>query len=134
MNVILIDYSELHYSREAKTPVPAKRSGKFVQVRDKATEYLVLAPREFAPYHADIVEFFCREKGISGARNAEGRRFDILEPAWIIAGGGKFELDEGNKYIRFYDNSMAYGRFDAKGLKEKIPLIGELSDYTADVE
>ena len=134
MNVILIDYSESYYFREAKIPVPATRSGKFVQIRNKTTEYLVLAPKEFAPYHADIVERFCREEGLSGSYNGEGKRFDIHEPAWIIVGGGKFELDKGKKYIRFYDNSMAYGRFDSKGLKGKILSIGELSDYTADAE
>jgi len=130
MNVILIDYSELSYSREAKGAVPAKRSGKFVQIRNRATEYLVLAPKEFAPYHADIVERFCREKGLSGSFHGEGKRFDIHDPAWVIVGGGKFELDKAEKHIRFYDNSMAYGRFDSQGLKEKILSMDELSDYT----
>jgi hypothetical protein len=134
VNVILIDYSDPCFSREAKTPAPAGSSGKFVQLRNKTTEYLVFAPKEVASYHADIVERFCREKGLSGSRDGEGKRFDIHEPTWVIVGGGKFELDKGEKHIRFYDNSMAYGKFDPKGLKGKILSIGELSDYSADIE
>ena len=134
MNVILIDYSDACISREAKTPAPVGSSGKFVQLRDKTTEYLVLAPKECASYHADIAERFCREKGLRGYRDGEGKRFDIHELTWVIVGGGKFELDRRKKYIRLYGNSLAYGRFDSKGLKSKILSICELSDYTADIE
>jgi hypothetical protein len=134
VNVVLIEYSEVYYSREAAIPVPARRSGKFVQIRNETTEYLVLAPKEFAPYHADIVERFCRGRGLRGARNGEGKRFDIREPGWAVVGGGKFELDSEKKYIRFYDDSMAYGKFDSRGLKGKILSVAELSDFIALVE
>ena len=134
MNVILIDYCDPCFSREAKTPAPAGSSGKFVQLRNKTTEYLVFAPKELASYHADIAERFCKEKELRGCRDGEGKRFDIHEPTWVIVGGGKFELDRRKKYIRLYGNSLVYGRFDSKGLKGKILSIGELSDYTADIE
>ncbi len=49
-------------------------------------------------------------------------------------GGGKFEIDKAEKYIRLYDNSMAYGRFDNEGLKEKIFLINGMSDYKVQIE
>ena len=134
MNVILIDYFDPCYSRKVKIAASSKRAGKFVQIRNGTTEYLVLAPKEVASYHADIVERFCREKGLSGSRNGEGRRYDIFEAAWVIVGGGKFELDKGGKRIHFYDNSLAYGRFDSKGLKGKILSVVGLSDYSADIE
>ncbi len=133
MNVILVDYSEVSGSLEAAPPF-ASRSGKFVQIRHKNTEYLILAPKEVALYHAGIVERFCREKGLRGSHNGEGKRFDIHEPSWVIVGGGKFEADKGKKYIRFYDNSMAYGKFDSKGMRRKILSIGKLSDYTVELE
>ncbi len=134
MDVILIDYSESSHYREAGVPLSSNLSGKFVQIRHRTTEYLVLAPREVASFHADIVERFCREKGLHGSRNSEGNRYDIFEPAWVIVGGGKFDLDREKKHIRFYDNSMAYGKFNRKGFKGKIVSIGALSDYSADIE
>jgi hypothetical protein len=134
VKVILIDYSDPCLSREAKTSVPAGSSGKFVQIRNKTTEYLVFAPKECASYHADIAERFCREKGLRGSRNGEGKRFDIHEPTWVVVGGGKFELDKKKKHIRLYGNSLVYGRFDSRGLRDKILSICELSDYTADIE
>ena len=134
MNVISIDYSEIYYSSVAKTPVPDKRTGKFVQIRHNDTEYLVFSPKEFAPYHADIVERFCLEKGLHGSYDSRSKRFDIHDPGWVIVGGGKFEIDKAEKYIRLYDNSMAYGRFDNEGLKEKIFLINGMSDYKVQIE
>jgi len=108
---------------------PAKRNGKFVQMRHGETEYLVFSPREISPYHADILERFCRERSIDGAYEDGRKRFSIHDAEWIIQGGGKFEIDETERYIRLYDNSMAYGRFDERGLREKIRQSDMLKDY-----
>jgi len=59
LNVILIDYSEIYYSSVAKTAMPDKLTGKFVQIRNDNTEYLIFSPKEFTPYHANLVEQFC---------------------------------------------------------------------------
>jgi hypothetical protein len=134
LNVIFIDYSGIYYSSVAKTAMPDKLAGKFVQIRNNNKEYLIFSPKEFTPYHANLVERFCLEKGLSGSYNIEGKRFDIHDPAWIIVGGGKFEIDKTEKYIRLYDNSMAYGRFDSRGLKEKILLIDKMSDYKVQID
>jgi hypothetical protein len=133
MNVILIDYSEIYYSTIMKTAVPDRLAGKFVQIRNSTTEYLVFAPKELAPYHADIVERFCSEKGLSGHYDSERKRFEIHDPGWVIAGGGKFETDKAEKRIRLYDNSMAYGRFDTEGLREKILSLEGMSDYRVQI-
>ena len=133
MKVILINYSPAYYSIVAKTAVPEKLAGKFVQIKHNTTEYLVFAPKEFAPYHADIVERFCSERGLSGHYNSEKKRFEIHDPGWVVAGGGKFEMDTTEKLIRLYDNSMAYGRFDPEGLREKILSVIEMSDYRVQI-
>jgi len=80
------------------------------------------------------VERFCSEKGLSGFYDSNSKRFNIHDPAWVIVGGGKFEMDRLEKHIRIYDNSMAYGKFDEKGLKEKILSIDALSDYDVVIE
>lgn len=134
MNVFLIDYSELYYSNVAKTAVPEKRKGKFIQIRNRKTDYLVFSPTEFSPYHTNIVERFCLDRGIAGSCGGERKSFDIHDPDWTIAGGGKFEIDKAKKYVRLYDDSLAYGRFDTEGLKERIGQIDELSGYEVRIE
>lgn len=131
MNVVLIDYSGAYYSGIAQKTLPDKISGKFVQIRNNQTEYLVFSPKELTPYHANIVEKFCLDRGLKGAYRGEEKRFDIREPEWKIVGGGKFDIDKSQKQIRLYDNSLAYGRFDSKGLAKKIRLTERFSDYEA---
>ena len=134
MQIVLVDYSELTYAYAAATTVPQKRSGKFVQLSHGETEYLVLAPPESASYHADIVEKFCKEREIPGVYNPAGKRFLIHDPSWAIKGGGKFVIDDVEKAILLYDNSMAYGRFDQGGLQEKISEIKKWRDYKVRIE
>lgn len=124
----------MYYADVAKTAIPAVRNGKFVQVRHGDTEYLVFSPKEFSPYHADILERFCRERFIDGVYQEGKKRFDIHDAEWVIQGGGKFEIDETKRYIRFCDNSMAYGRFDARGLREKVCRSDMLKDYEVKIE
>ncbi len=132
--VIIIDYSMKYYADVARAAMPAARNGKFVQLRHGDTEYLVLSPKEFSPYHADILERFCRERSIDGAYQEGKKRFDIRDAEWVIRGGGKFEIDETKRYIRFYDNSMAYGRFEARGLKGKVRRSDILKGYEVTIE
>ena len=129
INFVLLDYSEEYYRDAARTVAPDKISGKFVQMRNKQTEYLILSPKELAPYHANLVERFCRDRGLKGDYTGEGKRYDIREPAWTIVGGGKFDIDRSARQIRLYDNSMAYGRFDSKFLAEKIRSVDKMADY-----
>jgi hypothetical protein len=131
--VVIVDYSVMYYADVARTAMPPVRSGKFVRLRHGDTEYLVLSPKEFSPYHADILERFCRERSIDGAYQEGKKRFDIHDAEWVIKGGGKFEIDETKRYIRFYDNSMAYGRFEARGLREKVSR-SKLKGYQVTIE
>lgn len=129
MKIAFVDYSERYNSGAAKSTVPHKQNGKFVQLRHNDAEFLVFSPRGLTSYHADIVERFCKEKGIPGVYDAPAKRFVVHDPTWIIVGGGKFEIDEVAKYILLYDNSMAYGRFDSDGLRDRIHKIKKFRDY-----
>ncbi len=130
MTLVFIDYTRLYYRTIAKTVVPPVISGKFVQIRNEYTEYLVFSPKELTKYHANIVERFCLDKGIEGSHDSERKRYDIHDTAWIIVGGGKFEIDEARKTVRLYDDSMAYGKFDPWGLREKVLSLPDFSGFT----
>ncbi len=132
--IVIVDYSVIYYRDVAKTDPPAVRKGKFVQLRHDDTEYLVFSPKEYSPYHSDIIERFCRERSIDGAYKEGKKRFDIHDSDWVVQGGGKFEIDETKRHIRFYDNSMAYGRFDERGLEEKVLQTDMLKGYRVTIE
>jgi len=134
MKVILVDYSKMHYRSFGGTKIPERYTGKFVQIRRGPAEYLVFSPKEFTRFHADIVRHFCGEREIAGVFNSQNKSFDIHDPSWVVKGGGKFEVDRGKKLLHLYDNSMAYGKFDRKGLKEKILSVPGLSDYKVKIE
>jgi hypothetical protein len=133
MKFICRDYSRIYY-REIGAALPDKIAGKFVQLVNDSAEYLVFSPKEASRYHADIVARFCAEHGIPGVYDNTHKRFDIHAPAWTVIGGGKFETDKRKKQLRLYDDSLAYGKFDREGLKEKILSLSAFSRYTVRVE
>jgi hypothetical protein len=133
IRIIYIDYARIYY-KEHKKRFPKNYTGKFVQMRNNSKEYLVFSPREFTRYHADIIERFCMDREIPGMYDKKNKCFDIIDLAWSVIGGGKFEIDKKKKYLKLYDNSMVYGRYDRRGIKEKILSIEEFSDYEVDVE
>ena len=134
MKFVLVDYSVYYYSIVAKRPLPTLFRGKFVQLRKGRTEYLVLSPTELTPYHADIVEHFCRERKIGGTYDKGKKRYDIDDPEWVISGGGKFEIDRERHTVRFYDDSMAYGKFDGRSLREQIGRSPAFKVFAIEIE
>jgi hypothetical protein len=129
MAIELIDYTQLYYTAIAKTDVPPVIIGKFVQIRNESMEYLVFSPKDFTKYHANIVERFCLDKGLEGSYDPDRKRYDIYDQEWDIVGGGKFEIDTTKQTIRFYDDSMAYGKFDSSGLREKVNSVPPFSGF-----
>ncbi len=132
--MVFIDYTGLYYTAIKQTEVPPVTSGKFVQIRHEFTEYLIFSPTEFTKYHANIVERFCMDKRIEGRYDSRGKLYDIADSAWIVVGGGKYEIDETNRTIKLYDNSMAYGKFNIQGLRENIHSLPRFSAFTVSIE
>ena len=134
MHKVLIDYTPFYFTSVLHAPLSPVVAGKFVQIRNGNTLYLVLSPGDFTKYHANIVDRFCMDNGIEGSYDAKREKFTITDHEWQIVGGGKFERDANKKAIKLYDNSMAYGKFDANGLEETIRSLPEFSGYTITIE
>jgi hypothetical protein len=124
-----IDYTSFYYTSIAGTPAPAVITGKFVQIRHENILYLVFSPKEFTKYHANIIERFCMDKSIEGSYDAKREKFTIRDQAWQVLGGGKFERDGNKKAIKLYDNSMAYGKFNA--WIRNCSTLSEFAGYTS---
>jgi len=134
MALIFISYADEYFENILNSAIPEHWGGKFVHILSEDDEYLVFSPKGLTPYHADIVQRFCDERRLTGTFYKTQKRFDIEEPGWSVVGGGKFEFDRAAKTLRLHDNSMAYGRFEAKGWKEKIQSVRELSDYNIRID
>lgn len=129
MPLTVIDYIPFYFTDIARMPVPPAISGKFVQIRHGDTLFLVISPKEFTKYHANIIERFCMDKGIEGSYDVKKETFTIRDQAWEVLGGGKFELDRSTRTIRLYGDSMAYGRFRPEGLKDAIAALPGLAGF-----
>lgn len=133
IKIIYVDYAQIYY-KERKKRFPTHYAGKFTQMRNNSKEYLIFSPREFTRYHADIIERFCLDREIPGVHDKKNKRFNIIDIAWNVIGGGKFEIDKKKKYLRLYGDSMAYGRYDRRGMKEKFLSIENFAGYEVNVE
>ena len=120
--------------RSTRKTMPGKATGKFVQLRAASAEYFVFAPLEVCRYHADILERFCNKRGIPGIYHDTEKRYEILDDAWSVIGGGKYILDTAQRHIRLFGNSMAYGNFDRSGMKKKILSSRKFSGYDVLIE
>ena len=129
MEFILIDYSNVYFEGMAKKSIPENRSGKFVLICSEDKEFLILSPQELSIYHANIVERFCSLRKIEGAFNLKRDHFKIFNSNWNVLGGGRWEIKGAKKVIRLFGASKAYGRFDSRGLKEKIRTVKGLVDF-----
>lgn len=134
MKTVIVDYSKVYYSQIAGFKIPDEYSGKFVQIQQGENEYLVFSPKEFTKYHANIVEYFSKDRRLIGSYDSDHKRYDIFESGWNIIGGGKFEIRRKEKILRLYDDSMAYGKFRSEGLTERLLKTEEFSDYRIIVE
>ncbi len=126
---IFLDYSEIYYSAIGKSSIPDKRLGKFVQIRNDATEYLVLSPKGLSVYHANIVERFFTQRKIEGKYNSKGDYYEICEGEWEITGGGIWAISETDRLLRLSGSSQAYGQYDRRGLRERIETAEKVSGY-----
>ena len=132
--MMLIDYTPFYYTSIAGTAIPPVTVGKFVQIENSNIRYLVLSPKEFTKYHANIVERFCMDKGVEGNYDSRKEKFFIQDLSWKIIGGGKFEHDSNKKTIKLSDNSMAYGKYKREGLRETLSALPEFAGYTIVIE
>jgi hypothetical protein len=143
MKTTFIDYSRHYYELVAHEPLPPRRTGKLVQLwhapsgadgEDPADEYIVVAPKALAVYHANIVQRFLDERRVPGAYNAKRDAYRHHDPTWTVVGGGRFDLDDDARTLRLYGESLGYGPFERPGLAARLATYPTLTGYRIDVE
>ena len=98
---------------------PQAYKGKFLQISWRAQEYLLFATFDQHHYHNQILARFCQNNAIR-CRWVGEETLEVNDPTLAVLGGGRFDLDAAHKALNLSDNSQAYGRFQEKGLLEKI--------------
>ncbi len=87
------------------------QAGKFLQLGLRGKKYLLLASRDQHRFHNQILAHFLADQG-AACHWTNDEVLQIEEPALIIDGGGRFQLDAERQLLILSDNSLAYGRFD----------------------
>lgn len=127
----VIDYSDTYFEKRKK---PDSRGGKFIQVSGEEGDFIVFSPISHAPYHANIAESFFSSKSIQGTFNPDKDHFTHHSTDWNILGGGHWSIDEKDRRLELFGTSIAYGRFDAEGLAEKLREAEEFKDFMIIIE
>jgi hypothetical protein len=101
-------------------------SGKFVQLRHSDLgEFIIFAPLDLCPYHAQIVNLFSQLQTPQWAFELNLRKDDgqLYEEKAEIIGGGYFEILEERKRINLSGQSLAYGDYEPYGLPENLGAV-----------
>jgi hypothetical protein len=97
--------------------------GKFLQLRWEGREYLLFARRDHYTYHSQMLGRFFQDHGLPYGWLDE-TRLDFLLPAFSVTGGGRFRYTASPPRLELWDDSHAYGRFDASGLADRLRESG----------
>ncbi len=97
--------------------------GKFLQLRFAGHEYLLFAPKELHGFHNHILAHFLEDRELAHYWEDE-HTLKVDAHGIEIVGGGKFVLDTAARKLDLFDNSQAYGRFDERGLGERLAAAG----------
>ena len=98
-------------------------SGKFLQLALAGRDYLVFAAASVHHYHNQILAAFAATNGITYDWLEPGV-LEVKDPTLTVRGGGRFRVDPVARVIEVWDNSQAYGRFDAACLPAQVAAAG----------
>jgi len=129
MKFMLVDYSRIECEGKPLSPKGGQHEGKFVQVRDGSSEYLVLALKSQAAYHANVAERFFSDMGVTGSYDSRRDHYSVKDPGWTIVGGGHWKIDCGRGELELSGVSMAFGGFDRAGLARKLRATGRFKGF-----
>jgi hypothetical protein len=100
-------------------PDAPEAEGKFLQLTLRGREHLLFARRDLHRFHNQILAQFLEDQGIPHHWIMD-QTLHVESSDVKIIGGGRYHADRKARTLELWDNSQAYGRFNERGLKEKI--------------
>jgi hypothetical protein len=106
--------------------------GKFVLIAGVNEIALAYGSIEDYSYHADLVKRYCDINNIPSGWAKKPDQYEILSDSHRILGGGWLEENVGDKTLRFYGYSTAYGGFEQQDILYLLQTSNLFSDYLVD--
>ncbi len=110
-NIVILTY--------ATTPDVPPVEGKFLQLIWRGREYILFSARDLHRFHNEILGRFVADHDIEH-HWLDNQALQLDAADLTVIGGGRFRSDTAARTLALSDNSQAYGRFDERGLKQKI--------------
>lgn len=98
-------------------------AGKFLHLESQGTTWLLFAGTETFRFHNQILARFLSEQGIFH-RWVTPEQLEFDDTQVKVYGGGRFSVDFSASHIEFWDDSTAFGRFDAGQLAGQVRAAG----------
>lgn len=93
-----------------------KNVGKFVLIKADDRLNMIYGPIDEYSYHAELVKRYCDRNSIPSGWLKKPDLYEIYGNSHQIRGGGWLEENPGEKQLRIFGYSTAYGRFDREDM------------------
>lgn len=111
-----------------------KNVSKFVIIRSDEHLKMVHGPINEYSYHADLVRKYCDLNSIPSGWLKKPDLYEIYGNSHDIRGGGWLEEKPGEKRLRIFGYSTAYGPFDSEDIAYLFEHAGAFDDYDISIE
>jgi len=115
-------------------PGTQKVACKFVMIARTGELAFVFGPVRQYPYHAHLVDAYCRCHDIPATWIKKPDVVEIFDDDCVVRGGGWLELDPAGRKMKVYGKSTAYGAFDTRDLNDILKGAPALDGYTVHVK
>lgn len=92
-------------------------SCKFVVLGRGEHYLLVFGDIHDYPYHANLLDGYCKREGIARHWVKQPDQLHIEDPQYQVLGGGYLELDGIRRKVRISGSSKAYGYYDSDAVR-----------------
>jgi hypothetical protein len=109
----------LHYQDDGNDSEAAVKN-KFVLITHGDVIVLLIGPVDLYPYHAALVERYCRDNEIPVSWAHKPDLLEIFDRDVHVRGGGQLDIFPQDGILKIYGFSSAYGPYNSEYLKRFI--------------
>jgi hypothetical protein len=104
-------------------PADGPNAGKFLQIYCDGISWLLFATPDACRFHNQILSRFLDGAAIP-YRWTSSETLEVTDRRIEVIGGGRFRLDPLGQHLELWDDSHAYGRFDASLVANQLASAG----------
>ncbi|MFZ5979772.1 MAG: hypothetical protein ACOYVF_03995 [Candidatus Zixiibacteriota bacterium] len=130
MRYDVVRYFESSNNNHPEVVLPSEIFCKFMIIINDGTAFFVIGDISEFPYHANIVDRFCRERDIPAAWKRKPDVVEVFAKTTELKGGGMIDIDETKKILKIYGYSTAYGPTNVEYLKGFVVNHPFFSEYS----